>query len=500
MEIDQMTPFLIQPISAAVLVVFAFVAPAVAQESAAKTAWDDLRNFARQQGVMIATQGVTDYGSSLIAQNVRIYHEEDPNAVVITMPEMRIEPRGTALALIPAAEFLITLHPDRRTEYLLAVSHNGEIVADVSDDQILLDFPFETLAISTIHAMRRATALDHSLDLSFDGLNAHIDLQRVGDADIRIAADTTRYSFVMSDDSAGNPSRQVGEAEINGLSLEFTGHELDMLSDEPGMLRQAFDAGLFAHFALSAQSSTGTSEQTLDGNVISVTSTAGPSALNIDIADGGASAESMTGAGHFSGGMAPFVGDISFDEVSLSLGGPLIATPDDQTFYYRFNFENIVASPETLAIVGAEEFGGEGITVALDVSAQGRLTQDLGVEFGEGDTPPIDITTVSLNRLLTRVGDAELSGAGTFAFLGGLMASIGQDLPNGTGDFVFELIGGDAFLTRLNALGIVPPDQQFFARMMMNGLGRPVGEDHLRSEVAIRPGGVITVNDAPLPF
>jgi len=153
-----------------------------------------------------------------------------------------------------------------------------------------------------------------------------------------------------------------------------------------------------------------------------------------------------------------------------------------------------------LAIVGAEEFGGEGITVALDVSAQGRLTQDLGVEFGEGDTPPIDITTVSLNRLLTRVGDAELSGAGTFAFLGGLMASIGQDLPNGTGDFVFELIGGDALLTRLNALGIVPPDQQFFAHIMMNGLCRPVGEDHLRSEVAIRPGGVITVNDAPLPF
>jgi hypothetical protein len=34
----------------------------------------------------------------------------------------------------------------------------------------------------------------------------------------------------------------------------------------------------------------------------------------------------------------------------------------------------------------------------------------------------------------------------------------------------------------------------------MNGLGRPVGADHLRSEIAIRPGNVITVNGAPLPF
>ncbi len=495
-----MTPFLTRPVAAAVLVVFTLVVPAAAQESAAKTAWTELRGFARERGVLIASQGVTDYGTSLIAQNVRIYLEDDPNSIAIIMPELRIEPRGEALAMIPSPDFFITVLPDRSTEYRLTVSHAGEIVADVSEDRIAFDLPFDRLRVLLTHAVSRGVDLEQQFSTEFRGLSAQFEALRTGSADLSVSAASARYSFLFSDPNARSPSRQTGDAEMTGLRIQFSGTELDMLSSDEGMLRAAFDAGFAMRLAMGVETSSSISDQIIDGSRISFRSSSAVSEMAVDVADGALTAHTLAQGGQLSGGMAPFVGAASFDEVGMSFGFPLLVTPDDQTVGYQFNFDNITATPETLQLIGAQDFAGDAITIALDVSAQGRLTEDFGPEFGESDDPPFDVTSVSLNQLLTRVGDAELNGTGAFTFLGGLMASINAEAPNGTGDFVFNLIGGDALLTRLNALGIVPPDQQFFARMMMNGLGRSVGEDHLQAEVAIRPGGAITVNGDPLPF
>ncbi|WP_323035571.1 hypothetical protein [Pararhodobacter sp.] len=495
-----MPPFLVRSFSAAAITVSIVVSPAVAQESAAKTAWQDLRSFARERGVLIASQGVTDYGTSLIAQNVRIYLEGEPDSAMIQMPELRIEPRGEALALIPSPDFYIVAQPDRTSQYRVTVSHSGEIVADVSQDRIAMEFPFDHLRVALTDAVSRGNDLDQFFSIDLRGLAGGFEILRSGEADLRLDADFAQYSLMFSDTSGSTPMRQNGSAEMTGLRVEFSASELDMISNDEGMLRTAFDAGFAIRLALGVDTSSSISDQLVDGSQIAFRSSTGANEMALDIADGALSAHTMVQAGQISGGMAPFVGEASFDEIGMSIGVPLLASPQDQTVSYRFNFDNVVASAATLQLVGAQDFAGEAISVALDVSAQARLTEDVGSEFGQGDTPPFDVSSVSLNRLLTRVGDAELTGSGAFTFLGGLMSSIGEDIPNGTGDFIFDLIGGDALLTRLSALGIVPNDQQFFARMMMNGLGRSVGEDHLQSEVSIRPGGQVTVNGAPLPF
>jgi hypothetical protein len=294
--------------------------------------------------------------------------------------------------------------------------------------------------------------------------------------------------------------RQAGEADIEDLRLELTGSELDMLSDEDNMLSAAFDAGFALRLALTSGRSVGRSEQDLGGMQIAVNSVAGASDLLVDISDGALLLETNARDGEIGGGTGPMQGQVGFERLALSLGLPLIATTEDQPVHYSLELNGLAPSAETLGLVGAQDFAGETVSLALGLSANAHLTQDFGPDFDEPDEPPFDVSQVRLDRLDLSVGDARLSGNGAFTFLGGLLASIDADAPNGNGDFVFDLIGGDALLTRLSALGLVPQDQQFFARMMMNGLGRPVGEDHLRSEVTIRPGGAITVNGAPLPF
>ncbi|MCB1406575.1 MAG: hypothetical protein KDK01_10025 [Rhodobacteraceae bacterium] len=495
-----MQPWIPRSIPAAIVLVVAFGLPAQAQDSAAKEAWTDLRTAARDHGVLIASQGVTDYGSSLVAQNLRIYLEEDPEGMIISMPEMRIEPRGTALALIPSPEFSVTLHPDRRSEVVIVINHEGEIVADVTEDRIALDLLFGQLGATLARAVDSGRPLDMGFDLAMTGFSAQMVATREGSADFSLGADQSRYSFHFNDDSGHTPMQQSGDAEIAGLRIELSGRELDMLSDEPDMLRQAFEAGFSAHLLFSVDSGTGTSAQIADGQPISIDSSYGANELTVDISDGQFAARTSARDGQISGEMAPFAGALGFDLIGLSLGFPMIASQDDQAMHFALNLENVVASDETLQLFGAQDFAGDSITAALEVSALARLTEDMGPVFGQGDAPPFEVTSVSLDRLLARVGDAEFTGSGGFALLGGLMASLSSDIPNGTGDFSFDLVGGNALMNRLADLGVIPPDQQFFARMMMNGLGRAIGEDHLRSEVAIRPGGQITVNGAPLPF
>ncbi|GAB4270544.1 MAG: hypothetical protein Kow0013_22800 [Pararhodobacter sp.] len=474
---------------------------ALAQEMSAKDAWQDLRIRARESGLLIASQGATDYGTALVATDVRVTSQDNPEAGVLTIPELRIEVRdGERVTLIPSPELTLTLHPSQRIEREFTLRHDGEVSYLVTDDTAEFDLGAETLEVELTRALNRGEPADTAFAMTLLGFRATLDALREGTLEAVASAESVDYSFVMADDSARRPARQSGTARIEDLHIELAGSELDTLPNEPGMLGRAFDAGFALRLALSSGASIGSSEQSFGNAPIALNSEAAQSDLLLDVSDGALLLETSVTDARFSGGMGPMQGDLGVARMALSIGAPLIRTTDDRIAHYNLDLTGITASEATLALIGAQDFAGETASLALGVSADMRLLEDLGPEFGQGDEPPLDLSQARLDRLELSLGDARLTGNGAFAFLGGLMASIDNDLPQGTGDFVFELVGGDALLTRLSAAGLVPADQQFFARMMMNGLGRPVGEDHLRSEVAIRPGGAITVNGAPLPF
>lgn len=483
----------------AVLLVATLGSPALAQDADVKAAWTALRSFARDSGLTIAVRGVTDFGTSMVAEGVRIYPEDDPQALLVEMDELRIEGRGgSRIALIPSAEMTVTLRDG--AERIFALHPDGEVSYEITEDVIDFDLAFASLAIDLVQSTRRGVPTGEALNLALTALDGAFHAEREGSAEVSLNADQVGYTFAFEQASGLTPTRQRGEATIEGLRLELAGTELDMLSDEPGALARAFDAGFMARLVLSTGATTGESWQAYGPQEILVRSQSDGSELRIEAVDGAFAATTHAGAGSMEGGMGPMQGALTLDGADLSLGFPLVATAEDQPVYYRMALNNVVPSTETLALFNAQSFAGQGVSLALDIAADGRLVDQLGPDFGAGDAPPFDVSNLRLEQLDLRVGPAQLTGTGAFVFIGGLLASVDADFPNGTGDFTFDLLGGDALLTGLSAAGLIPQDQQFFARMMMNGLGRPVGEDHLRSEVAIRPDGAVTVNGAPLPF
>lgn len=479
----------------------AIAAPAVAQQLSAKDAWAALRQRAGEAGLAVTSQSVDDFGTSLSVNGLRLFSLADPRAVVLTMDTLRIEPRGEMIALIPSELVrLETQAPDDATR-VFDIHAAGEILGALSDTDAALDLDFPSLSMELVSATHPSRTLDEAFSIALTDFGASMRAQREGSLDLSLGAANTSYDFRYIDASGMSGMSQTGSGTIEGLRIEAAGTELDAL-DDAATMREAVEAGVTMRLAFSSGPSTGVSHQMMGETAIDIASNAAESNLAMSFVEGRFEASMSSGAGGFEGGMGPVRGNATFAGVGLDLAFPLITTPEDQSARYAFHFDTITPSPELLTALGAGQFAGDSLSLALDVGAMMRLVQDIPLDGSTlgGDQPPFDLSSVNLDTLLLRVGDSEFTGSGAVTLIGGLMANIGRAMPEAEGDFVFNLIGGERLLTRVQAMGLIPDDQLFFVRMMMNGLGRSVGDDSLQSDLAIRPGGVITVNGAPLPF
>lgn len=490
--------------SAVSVLALSVAAPAVAQQMSAKDAWAQLRSLAAGAGLTISSQSVTDNGTSMVANGVRIFPTNEPDDLVLTLDTLGIEPRGDQIALMPSARIGVEtrLAGGVERDFEILNPGMGEIVGALTDANATLTVGFPTLTMRMVRSEQGGRPLDEAMDVTFEGFDTTLNATVDGSAEIFVGAASVRYDAVLSTPTGMGDQRmrQTMDGTMEAVALEFTGREMDMLSDEQGAIRRAFDAGMEMTLRLTSGPASGNTGQSGGPFDMTLATTAESSLLEATVRGGRVDVQLAAGAGRYAGGSGPMQGEVTFHAIGFNFGMPLIMTPDDQPARYAFSFDNLTPSPELLQMAGAGAFAGDSLSLALDLGADMRLTSEIGPSWGDSDVPPFDLSRVRLENLLVRVGDSEFTGAGAVTLIGGMLAQIGRPMPEAEGDLTFNLIGGERLLQRVQSLGLVPEDQLFFARMMINGLGRPVGDDHLQSDVAIRPGGVVTVNGAPLPF
>ena len=130
-------------------------------------------------------------------------------------------------------------------------------------------------------------------------------------------------------------------------------------------------------------------------------------------------------------------------------------------------------------------------SLVLDLSGTGVLTADFtDPEVAEEleETPPGELTSISINQLLLSLAGAELTGDGKFTF------SNEGDVPMPAGMATVALKGGNALLDTLVGMGLIPQEQAMGARMMLGLFARPVGDDQLVSEIEVTEDGQILAN------
>lgn len=490
--------------STSTMAIVAFLAvapiPAQAQSTATKEGWLYLRAFLSGTGLEVSVQSTSFAGDTMILHDLQV-REDGSDEVTLMIPEMRVQARGAQLALIPSPEFHVLVRPNRNQVHDFRVTHDGEFVTQITDTSLALQAMFGQLSVVLVEAANTGTPANLGFDLALDGFNGHFTANMAGDVDLGLSAASARYSLQINDMAALSPMRQDSSAQIDALELTFSAAQLATLErGDHGVLRRAFDAGLFAHLSFTSGASSSTTDQVLDGTPFTMQAATASSAITADLADGRFDVSTQTTGGDFVGGMGPVNGTVTLGGLSMSLGGPVLSTPQNVPMHLTFALDQLTVSPELLALANAQDFAGDAVSLTADLGVDGRLLTDVGPDLEDADEPPFDIGQVQLNNLIVSVGSTQLTGSGAVALLGTLAQQMRRDRPDLNGDLVFELVGGNALLTRLSAAGLIPADQQFLVQMMMNGLGRSVGEDHLRSEVTMRAGGQVLVNGAPLPF
>lgn len=479
--------------SASLLVATALSTPLFAQNLSPADAWSRFQNSANDLGLTITAGAQEVVGDAMQLENVRIVTTTSPKDFIVEMPQMAVSAEGENIVLTPASEFNVTTRFGGGYLRQFTMQSEGDIVYSLDDDTANMLLSFGHLGGELTHATRRGTPLNEDISFRFEEMETRLNVEREGHLDAVLTAMTLAYSFAL-------PEADIMSEDIvfRDVRFEFGGREFDMLDDDAGSLRSAFDAGFSAQASLRYSGQESRSSLVIEGVRLETEGRFGAGQMELVVADSMARLSGTAEGAELNGRADGIEGDVSFADVSFELGMPLVPTSTDRPFTYQARLDDLAVSESILALVNAQGFAGETATIALAMSADGRLTHDL--ETHSGDEPPFDLSAFRLDELELRIGDSSLTGEGAISLAGGFMNTIIRGMPQGTGDFTFELVGGNTLLGRLVEAGIVPQDQMFVARMMMNGLGQLVGEDHLRSEVTIRPGGQILVNGAPLPF
>lgn len=208
-------------------------------------------------------------------------------------------------------------------------------------------------------------------------------------------------------------------------------------------------------------------------------------------------------AGAFSGKMEaaqlPFPIAVTGTSAAGQFGLPLLADEAAQDASMQMSLVGLTLNDEIWALADpSAQLPRDPMALSLDLTGQVRLTADLldfetlqGLEDASGVIVPV---TASLKTLMLSAVGAELLGEGFFEFDESDTETF-PGMPRPEGALDLQLIGGNALLDRLVAMGMLPEDQAMSARMMMGLFAVPgEGEDTLNSKIEINGEGHVLAN------
>ena len=173
----------------------------------------------------------------------------------------------------------------------------------------------------------------------------------------------------------------------------------------------------------------------------------------------------------------------------------MVASEKPQEFGLSMALDGVELSEAAWSVVDpAGVLPRDPATLALDISGTGRLDVDVidsaAMEVAaQGDTPPGELRSVSLDRLQLALVGAELTGTGAFTFDNAAMP------PAPEGKIDLKLTGANALIDKLVKMGLIPEDQAMGARMMIGMFAKPgAGEDVLTSTIEVRKDGSVLAN------
>lgn len=470
----------------------------------AEDVWNNWRDYMTASGLTVTAEE-TFNGSEVSLSELKMMVDipDEEGTVTINYPSIAFKNRddGTVAIEYPSsADIVVLVEPVDDTAGTITLTMDTEGLATVASgepDDITYTFSAASISVGLGEIDIPGEDIpDMNFDVTMEGVNGRSNIAGGDLFEVReeFSSDSLDIDVRFVDPDSGENVVMTGGSDDFAFEIEAT----MPLNVDPDDAQALFEGG----FSLVGGFSRGASEGTVTGSdgdgpfSVQNASSSGEASIVLNKDEFAVSGSTLDTSFSMLGGGIPFPISGDIGEASFGMAMPLSASEEPREFGVGMTFAEMVI-PDLLWNIfdpGAV-LERTPATISLDITGTARLFESLfNPEVVESDDIPGELHSLSLNDLQVSVSGAELTGGGDFTFDNSDLESFdGLPRPKGAADF--RLIGGNALLDSLIAMGLVSEQDAMGARMMMGifTVAGP-GEDELTSRIEVNDNGHVLAN------
>ncbi|KAA8608688.1 hypothetical protein AL036_06180 [Salipiger aestuarii] len=477
--------------------------------------WHDLETYFQSFGYEVrATESRTSGALRLSDVALRMALPEGEGEIRAQIGEMLLAPAGDAVTISLPARFplVMTLTPTGEDEietvdmtYEVALG-DPEMTVSGAPDDTTWDYSFATMGLSLSELIVDGDVLGQDAARFAVAAGPVAGRSRMELVDgLRDIAQTVRFGDVTFDLSGSDPGADPGTGgtfagAVGGLTAENRTRlpQGTPSDDMAALLNAGFDAsGTLAWtdsqtvFAVTEARDEATGRTSSGAGTMDFAMS--PDGMTYDLDVSGVEIE-VTPQG------MPFPLAAGMDRIAMNLGAPVSAAQAPQDIALGLTLGGASLSEAIWGMIDPQAMlPRDPATIVLDMTGKVTPYTDLFdpealAKLETGNVRPGEINALTLNSLTAEAAGARLTGEGAFTFDNTDLDSF-DGLPAPEGEVNLRLVGANALIDKLMALGAVDQAQAMGARMMLGMFAVPGdAEDSLTSTIRVNKRGQILAN------
>ena len=475
----------------------------------AQDVWADWKAYLGGVGYTVTgDESVSGNVTTIANMTMAVAIPDTDEHVDVIIPEMTLTENGDGTVNIGFPEsYPVTITGDADGETfkaeLLFTNKALNMVVSGTPKEMTYDYSADSfgLDLNSVEINGEAVPSDVAdLNLKINDVagTSHMTIGENRDVAQQFTAASASYNLVFDDPESDDNGRIAGQ--LDQLTMEGDSvipAELD-LENIQNMYEAGFAAsGIFTYgsgssemagtaegeaFSLSSESKGGRFAGSIDAERIVYNLEQNSSKLAVTTAD------------------LPFPIEIAMEKAGLKFEFPVSASEEIQSFAFGLNLTDFTMSDILWSMFDpAGNLPHDPATISLDTSGTGKVMVDFMdpeavAALEAGDTTPGELHSLKINELIVSLVGTSLTGTGDFTFDNSKADPL-SGMPTPAGEANLQLVGANALIDKLIAMGMISDNDALGARMMMGLMAVPGDEpDTLKSRIEFTEDGQILAN------
>jgi len=467
--------------------------------------WDNWRSIAQGTGQTFTPGSEVQSGDTLTISDLQIGMDTPEMSVSGTIGNITfVDQADGSVVMTMSPSYTMTITSADGGDDVEAVITVAQpdiyMIASGGDGEVTYDFVAPSISMSVASLIVDGEQVEIVAGLSMtDSVGSYVITE--GDLPTMASAMTVGNMLVSLDmnEPEGGEGKVVASFDFSDVALESLGSLLWSSDPEEMLALMAAGASTALNMSHGAHVFNIDFKDGRDSFAASGTAETGLFEVSVD-ADAISYAVGNTGLDFTISGS-----DIPLPEIAASVGEigfsflvPASASDEPEDFGLNITLADLSVSDMIWGMIDpAAQLPRTPATFIIDTVGTANLLFDLfePETMMEVDAEiPAEILTLDINEIVLEIAGAALTGNGAFTFDNEDLTTF-DGMPAPTGALDLKLVGANALIDKLVAMGLLPEDQAMMGRMMMGMFARPEGEDTLTSKIEINGAeGSISAN------